>query len=196
MVGDGLLFVSCVVTCRWPHMCCHYILCLQQCPHGRLSECQKAVAFMSINGYHFTTYGLEPIVLMELGENNLATDDALLTFITHLPGHISKHRLKIKSPSNFLLSYLARPQVTLKWAYNFLPPSSTALQRIHLSCKVEYQFISLLEGFSVPKVIFFLTFLDWFSSTFIADFYFFYSLWWIYILFFKFYFIFKLYIIS
>ena len=66
--------------------------------------------------------GLEPMELMELDENNLATDDALLTFITHLPWHASKHRLKIKSPSNFLLSYLARPQVTVKWAYNFLPP--------------------------------------------------------------------------
>ena len=64
--------------------------------------------------------GLEPMELMELDENNLATDDALLTFITHLPWHVNKHRLKIESPSNFLLSYLARPQVTVKWAYNFL----------------------------------------------------------------------------
>lgn len=65
-------------------------------------------------GTNLQLRGLEPIVLMELGENTLATDNALLTFITHLPGHVSKHRLKIKSPSNFLLSYLARPQVTLK----------------------------------------------------------------------------------
>lgn len=55
MVGDGVLFVSYVVTgCRWQHTCCPYIFCLQQSLHDRLCECQKAVAFMSTNGYQFT----------------------------------------------------------------------------------------------------------------------------------------------